>query len=64
MTMKPVTLPAEPGLTAPPDGIPFVLTPAERSQAAVYRTHLERLRRDRNRLDTAHALGVALEQVA
>ena len=49
MSMKPVTLPAPPAYAREPDGIPFVLTQAERSKTAQYRAHLERNRRERNR---------------
>jgi len=49
--MKPVTIPAQPDYAKEPDGIPFVLTKAERSKAALYRAQLERMRRERNAAD-------------
>ena len=43
-----------------PDGIDFVLTPAERSQAAQFKCQLERNRRNQNARDTAQAAANAL----
>lgn len=61
--MKPVTIPAQPDYANEPDGIPFVLTQAERSKAALYRAQMERNRRERNRLDKARQLNVDPERI-
>lgn len=61
--MKPVTIPARPDYAKEPDGIPFVLTQAERSKAAQYRAQLERMRREQNRLDKARQLNVDPERI-
>ena len=61
--MKPVTIPAQPDYAKEPDGIPFVLTQAERSKTAQYRAHLERNRRERNRVDAARRMGVSPDRV-
>ena len=55
--MKPVTIPARPDYAKETDGIPFVLTQAEQSKAAQYAAHLERNRRERNRLENERARG-------
>ena len=57
--MKPVTIPARHDYAKEPDGIPFVLTQAEQSKAAQYAAHLERNRRERNRLENERARGAA-----
>lgn len=62
--MKPVTIPHTADHAREPEGIPFVLTQAERSKAALYQAHLERNRRERNRMDRARSMGVSPEQVA
>ena len=54
--MKTVTIPARPAYSREPEGIPFVLTPAERSRAALYQAQLERMRRERNRHDEARRM--------
>ena len=59
--MKPVTIPAR--HDDAPDAIPFVLTQAERSKAAQYRAHLERNRRERNRMDHARRMGVSPDRM-
>lgn len=61
--MKPVTIPAQPDYAKEPDGIPFVLTQAERSKAALYRAQLERMVNERNRLERARELGVDPERI-
>lgn len=53
MRARLVTIPATPERAHDPADIPFVLTPAERSKAAMYRVHLERNRRRRNAADQA-----------
>ncbi len=61
--MKPVTIPAQPDYAKEPDGIPFVLTQAERSKAALYRAHLIRIRDEKNRQDKARQLNVDPERI-
>lgn len=59
--MKPVTIPAR--HDDAPDAIPFVLTQAERSKAALYRAQLIRMRDEKNRLDKARQLNVDPERI-
>lgn len=47
-----------------PDGIPFVLTRAEKSQAALYALRLEAIRRQRNDADARQARAEALGNAA
>lgn len=61
--MKPVTIPVQPDYAKEPDGIPFVLTQAEQSKVAQYAAHLERNRRERNRMDDARRMGVSPDRV-
>lgn len=42
--------------TVPPDALPFELTAAERSQAAVFACEVERARREANKRDADKAL--------
>lgn len=55
-----VVTPRAPTYDAPPDGLPFVLTPRERDMAAVWQLQLERDRRERNKRDTAQQAADAL----
>ena len=48
-----VTIPARAPHASEPEGIPFVLTQAERSKVAQYQAWLERRRRALNRADEA-----------